>query len=88
MLSLGIAELPVLSTRARGDPTSYQRYQIGDLNACDTFYRSVLPEYPNLSTFELSVRFGIIDRTLLGVVTDPIRLNARRFKSPPCQCPK
>ena len=48
MLSLGIAELPVLSTRARG-PTS-QRYQTGDLNACDTFYRSVLPEYPNLST--------------------------------------
>ena len=50
MLSLGIAELLVFSTRAPGDPTSYQRYEAGDLNACDTFYRSVLPEYPNLST--------------------------------------
>jgi hypothetical protein len=32
-----------------------------DLNAYDTLYRSVLPEYANLSTSELSARFGVAD---------------------------
>ena len=53
------AGAPSDSPRARG-PDELRRYQTGDLNAYDTFYRPVLPEYPNLSTSELCTRFGVI----------------------------
>ena len=52
--------------RARG-PDEPQRDQTGDLNAYDTLYRSVLSEYPNLSTSELSARFGVIGSVLATI---------------------
>jgi len=50
------------STRARTrGPDEPQRYETGDLNAYDTLYRSVLPEYPNLSEPEFCARSGAAD---------------------------
>ena len=64
-------------------PDELQRYHTGNLNAYDTFYRSVLPEYPNLSTSELSARFGVIGSALFYNIANPVRSDALTFVALP-----
>ena len=56
-------------------PDELQRYHTGNLNAYDTFYRSALPEYPNLSTSEFGARFRVING-VLRTLANPVRSDA------------
>jgi hypothetical protein len=51
------------------------------LMTLDTFYRSVLPDYTNVSTSERCTRFGVIDSALLCTFSGPVRFHARTFKT-------
>ena len=66
-LVLEMRNAPAARARMREGLDEPRRYQTGDLNAYDTLYRSVLPEYPNLSTSELSARFGVIGALCFAV---------------------